>query len=135
MDETDVRTVLAHPTTMIGSDGVPAGSKPHPRLYGCFARILGYYVRDERVIDLPTAIHKMTGMSAAKFRLEGRGAIRPGAFADLVVFDPARIADVATYEEPCRFPAGMHAVYVNGTAVVRDGQHTGIQPGRALRRG
>jgi N-acyl-D-amino-acid deacylase len=135
MDETDVRTVLAHPTTMIGSDGVPAGSKPHPRLYGCFARILGYYVRDERVIDLPTAIHKMTGMSAAKFRLEGRGAIRPGAFADLVVFDPARIADVATYEEPCRFPAGMHAVYVNGTAVVRDGQHTGTQPGRALRRG
>ena len=135
MDEADVRTVLAHPTTMIGSDGVPAsGSKPHPRLYGCFPRILGHYVRDERLIDLPTAIHKMTGMPAAKFRLAGRGAVRPGAFADLVVFDPATIADVATYDDPCRFPAGIRAVVVNGAAVARDGQHTGARPGRALRR-
>jgi N-acyl-D-amino-acid deacylase len=77
----------------------------------------------------------MTGMPAAKFRLEGRGAIRPGAFADLVVFDPARIADVATYEEPRRFPEGIRAVYVNGTAVARDRQHTGARPERALRRG
>ena len=135
MNEADVRTVLAHPTTMIGSDGVPAaGSKPHPRLYGCFPRILGHYVRDERVIDLPTAIHKMTGMPAAKFRLAGRGALRPGAWADLVVFDPATIADVATYEDPCRFPAGIRAVVVNGTVVARDGRHTGARPGRALRR-
>jgi len=135
MNEADVRTVLAHPTTMIGSDGVPAaGSKPHPRLYGCFPRILGHYVRDERVIDLPTAIHKMTGMPAAKFRLAGRGAVRPGAWADLVVFDPAAIADVATYEDPCRFPAGIRAVVVNGTVVARDGRHTGARPGRALRR-
>jgi N-acyl-D-amino-acid deacylase len=136
MDEADVRTVLAHPTTMIGSDGVPAsGSNPHPRLYGCFPRILGHYVREERVLDLPTAIHRMTGMPAAKFRVAGRGAIRAGAFADLVVFDPARIADIATYEDPRRFPDGIAAVYVNGTAVARDSAHTGARPGRALRRG
>jgi len=119
---------------MIGSDGVPAGSKPHPRLYGCFPRILGHYARDERVLDLPEAIHKMTSMPAAKFRLADRGAIRAGAFADLVVFDPARIRDVATYEDPCRFPDGIRAVYVNGTAVARDGAHTGARPGRVLRR-
>jgi N-acyl-D-amino-acid deacylase len=134
MDEADVRTVLAHPSTMIGSDGVPAaGSNPHPRLYGCFPRILGHYVRDEKVIDLPTAIHKMTGLPAAKFGFAGRGAVREGAFADLVVFDPATIADLATYEDPRRFPAGIRAVFVNGTAVARDGQHTGARPGRALR--
>ena len=135
MDERDVKTVLAHPTTMIGSDGVPAGGKPHPRLYGCFARVLGHYVRDERVLDLPTAIHRMTEMPARKFQLAGRGVVRAGAFADLVVFDPARIADVATYAEPRQSPAGIRAVYVNGVAVGRDGRHTGARPGRALRRG
>jgi N-acyl-D-aspartate/D-glutamate deacylase len=136
MNEADVRTVMAHPTTMIGSDGVPAaGSKPHPRLYGCFPRVLGHYVRDERVLDLPTAIHRMTGMPAAKFRLADRGVLRAGAFADIVVFDPARIRDTATYEDPRRFPDGIRAVYVNGAAVARDGQPTGARPGRALRRG
>jgi N-acyl-D-aspartate/D-glutamate deacylase len=135
MDEADVRTVLTHPSTMIGSDGVPTGGKPHPRLYGCFPRVLGTYVREQGVIDLSTAIHRMTGMPAAKFRLIDRGAVRPGAFADLVVFDPATIGDVATYADPRRFPAGIRAVYVNGTAVARDGAHTGARPGRALRRG
>jgi N-acyl-D-amino-acid deacylase len=136
MDEADVRTVMAHPTTMIGSDGVPAaGSKPHPRLYGCFPRVLGHYTRDERVLDLPTAIHRMTGMPAAKFQLVDRGAIRESALADLVVFDPARIRDTATYEDPRRFPDGIRAVFVNGVAVARDGAHTGARPGRAVRRG
>ena len=135
MDEADVRTVMAHPTTMIGSDGVPTGGKPHPRLYGCFARVLGHYVRDEKVLDLATAVHRMTGMSARKFQLADRGAVRAGAFADLVVFDPARIADTATYESPRRAPTGIRAVYVNGVAVARDGVHTGARPGRALRRG
>jgi len=136
MDEADVRTVMAHPTTMIGSDGVPAaGSKPHPRLYGCFPRVLGHYVREERILDLPTAIHRMTGMPAAKFRLADRGVIRAGAFADLVVFDPARIRDTATYDDPRRFPEGIRAVYVNGVAVARDGSHTGARSGRAVRRG
>jgi len=135
MAEADVKTVLAHPSTMIGSDGVPAGGKPHPRLYGCFARVLGRYVRDEKVLDLPTAIHRMTGMSARKFQLVDRGVVRAGAFADLVVFDPARIDDVATYESPRQAPTGIRAVYVNGVAVARDGAHTGARPGRPLRRG
>jgi N-acyl-D-aspartate/D-glutamate deacylase len=134
MSEDDIRTVLAHPSTMIGSDGVPAGGKPHPRLYGCFPRILGRYVREEGVLDLATAIHRMTGMPAAKFQLAGRGVILPGNFADLVVFDAARIADVATFDDPRRFPTGIRAVYVNGVAVARDGAHTGARPGRALRR-
>jgi N-acyl-D-aspartate/D-glutamate deacylase len=134
ISEDDIRTVLAHPSTMIGSDGVPAGSKPHPRLYGCFPRILGRYVREQAVLDLPTAIHRMTGMSAAKFRLAGRGLVRAGAFADLVVFDPTRVADVATFEDPRRFPVGIRAVYVNGIAVARDGIPTGARPGRALQR-
>jgi N-acyl-D-amino-acid deacylase len=136
MDEADVRTVLAHATTMIGSDGVPAsGGKPHPRLYGTFPRVLGRYVRDEGVLDLATAIHRMTGMPAAKFRLTDRGAVRPGAYADLVVFDPAQIADTGTYEDPRRYPEGIKAVYVNGVAVARDGEHTHARPGRVVRRG
>jgi N-acyl-D-amino-acid deacylase len=135
MDENDVKTVMAHPSTMIGSDGVPTGGKPHPRLYGCFARVLGHYVRDERVFPLETAIHRMTGFPAAKFQLRDRGVLRPAACADVVVFDPARIDDVATYDEPRRPPAGMRAVYVNGVAVARDGAHTGARPGRGLRRG
>jgi N-acyl-D-amino-acid deacylase len=135
MDEADVKTVMAHPTTMIGSDGVPTGGKPHPRLYGCFPRVLGHYVRDEKVLDLATAVHRMTGMPARKFQLVDRGVVRPGAFADLVVFDPARIDDVATYESPRQTPVGIRAVYVNGVAVARDGVPTGARPGRALRRG
>ena len=135
MDEADVRTVMAHPTTMIGSDGVPAGSKPHPRLYGCFARVLGRYTRDEGVLDLPTAIHKMTGMPATKFRLADRGVLRPGAFADIVVFDPATVDDIATYAEPRQYPRGINAVYVNGVAVRRGERHTGARPGRGVRRG
>jgi len=135
MDEHDVKAIMAHPTTMIGSDGVPAGGKPHPRLYGCFARVLGHYVREAKVLDLATAIHRMTGMSARKFQLADRGEVRPGAFADLVVFDPARIDDVATYAAPRQAPAGIRSVYVNGVAVARDGRHTGARPGRGLRRG
>ena len=135
MAEDDVKMVMTHPSTMIGSDGVPSGGNPHPRLYGCFPRVLGRYVREERVLDLPTAIHRMTGMPAAKFQLRDRGTIRPGAFADLVVFDAARINDAATYGDPRQAPTGIRAVYVNGIAVARDGQHTGARPGRGLRRG
>ena len=136
MSEDDVRAVMAHPSTMIGSDGIPTmGGKPHPRLYGTFARVLGHYSRDEGVLALEEAVHRMTGMAAAKFGLPGRGVIEPGAFADLVLFDPASIDDVATYESPRRHPAGIRQVWVNGTAVVRHGVHTGERPGRALRRG
>jgi N-acyl-D-aspartate/D-glutamate deacylase len=98
-----------------------------PEQYDLVSRV-GHYVREERLLDLPTAIHKMTGMSASKFRLAGRRVIQPGAFADLVVFDPAGIADVATYDEPRRFPVGISAVYVNGVAVVHNGQPPGARP-------
>lgn len=136
VSEDDIHTVLRHPTTMIGSDGLPAsGSKPHPRLYGTFPRVLGRYVRQLGVLPLAEAIHRMTGLPAAKFRLADRGAIRAGAFADLVLFDPAAIADEGTYAEPRRPPRGVAQVFVNGTRVVADGVHTGARPGRALRRG
>ncbi len=135
MSEDDVRTVLAHPTTMIGTDGIGAGSRPHPRLWGTYPRVLGRYVRDEGLLPLETAIHKMTGMPAAKFNLPGRGTIEEGAVADLVVFDPATVIDVATYEDPKRPPAGMPWVLVNGEPVVRAGQHTRAIPGRPVRFG
>ncbi|HEX6476985.1 MAG TPA: D-aminoacylase [Acidimicrobiales bacterium] len=135
MNEDDVRTVMAHPSTMIGSDGLPTvGGRPHPRLYGTFARVLGRYVRDGRVLTLEEAIHRMTGMPAAKFGLAGRGVIEVGAWADLVLFDPGTVDDVATYESPRRHPTGIRRVWVNGTLVVRDGVHTGERPGRAVRR-
>jgi N-acyl-D-aspartate/D-glutamate deacylase len=135
MNEDDVRAVMAHPSTMIGSDGLPTvGGSPHPRLYGTFARVLGHYVRDERVLSLEEAIHRMTGMPAVKFGLAGRGAIEAGAWADLVLFEPATVDDVATYESPRRHPVGIRRVWVNGTLVVRDGVHTGERPGRAVRR-
>ncbi|MGH7780118.1 MAG: N-acyl-D-amino-acid deacylase family protein [Candidatus Binataceae bacterium] len=134
MDEADVRTVMRHPTTMIGSDGIPAGDKPHPRLYATFPRVLGHYARDEKVLTLAEAIYRMTGMPARKFHLADRGFVREGFFADLVIFDPARIADTATYEDPRRYPDGLSHVIVNGTVVARNGQHTGARPGRGLRR-
>lgn len=135
MNEDDVRTVMAHPSTMIGSDGIPTfGGKPHPRLYGTFPRVLGHYARDAGVFTVAEAIRRMTAMPAAKFGLAGRGAIEPGAAADLVLFDPATIDDTGTYDEPRRYPAGVTAVWVGGTCVMRDGAHTGERPGRALRR-
>jgi N-acyl-D-aspartate/D-glutamate deacylase len=135
MDEADVRRVMTHPATMIGSDGVPAvGGKPHPRLWNCFARVLGHYVRDERVLDLPTAVHKMTGLPARKFHLRDRGEIRPGAIADLVVFAPECIEDVGTYADPCRPPRGITSVIVAGVEVAREGALTGARPGRVVRR-
>lgn len=135
MDEGDVRRVMAHPTTMIGTDGIPVGSKPHPRAWGTYPRILGHYVRDESVITLPDAIHKMSGMPADKFQLAGRGFVKEGAFADLVMFDPSTVIDTATYEDPKTPPVGMPHVIVNGVPVVRDGVHTHARAGRALRLG
>jgi N-acyl-D-amino-acid deacylase len=133
MNEDDVRTVMRHPSTMIGSDGVPAGSKPHPRLWGTFPRVLGRYTRELGVLTLPDAVHRMTGLPAATFGLIDRGVLREGAFADIVVFDPATIADVGTYDDPARPPIGTAAVVVNGIVVARNGEHTGARPGRALR--
>jgi N-acyl-D-aspartate/D-glutamate deacylase len=136
MAEADVRLVMRHPTTMIGSDGVPAtGGRPHPRLYGTFPRVLGRYARDLGLIPLAEAVHRMTGLPAARFRLADRGRIRPGAFADVVLFDPGRVLDTATYAAPRQYPEGIVHVFVNGRQVVRDGRHTHARPGRALRRG
>jgi len=135
MDERDVQTVMRHPTTMIGSDGIPTlTGKPHPRLYGTFARVLGHYARDLGLLPLEEAVHRMTGLAARKFGLRDRGVVREGALADLVLFDPARIADVASYADPHHPPTGIARVWVNGVAVVEDGAHTGARPGRALRR-
>ena len=134
MDETDVRRVLAHPTTMIGSDGIPSvEGKPHPRLYGTFARVLGKYVRETGLLTLEDAVQRMTGLSAEKFHLTDRGLIREGAYADIVVFDPHTIADVGTYQEPRCYPPGVSYVVVNGRTVVDRGQHTGVCTGRLLR--
>jgi N-acyl-D-amino-acid deacylase len=100
MDEADVRRVLSFPLAMIGSDGLPHDDHPHPRLWGTFPRVIGRYARDIGLFPMETAIHKMTGLTAKTFRLEGRGVLAPGAFADLVVFDPDTILDEATYDDP-----------------------------------
>src|SRR5947207_2630365 len=139
LDEADLRRALAHPAVMIGSDGsalAPYGAlgagKPHPRSYGTFPRVLGEYAREQRILGLPEAVHKMTGLPAKRLRLRDRGVIRVGAKADLVVFDPRRIADQATYDEPHRYPVGIEHVVVNGSIVVKDGAHTGSLPGKLL---
>ena len=135
MCEDDVQTVMRHGVTMIGSDGIPTlGRRPHPRLWGTFARVLGRYVRELGVLSLEEAVHRMTGLSAAKFGLDGRGAIREGAFADLVVFDPATVGERGSFENPEVAPAGIAHVLVGGRFVVRDGAHTGERPGRVLAR-
>ncbi|ACZ88327.1 N-acyl-D-amino-acid deacylase family protein [Streptosporangium roseum] len=133
MIEDDVRRVLAAPYSMIGSDGVPKpGGRPHPRWAGTFPRVLGHYVRELGLLSLETAVHKMTGMAAARFGLAGRGVIRDGAHADLVVFDPTSVADGATFADPLLPPSGIHSVIVAGRTVVRDGAETGARPGTVL---
>jgi N-acyl-D-amino-acid deacylase len=135
MSEDDVRTVLAHPGVMIGSDGLPTlDGKPHPRLFGTFARVLGRYARDEGVLAVEEAVHRMTGRPAAVFGFSDRGRVAPGLVADLTVFDAGRIIDRGTYDEPMVPPAGIAHVLVGGVPVVRDGAHTGARPGRVLRR-
>tara|TARA_Y100001960_G_C14597283_1_gene788839 strand:- start:729 stop:1094 length:366 start_codon:yes stop_codon:yes gene_type:complete len=120
---------------MIGSDGLGYGSKPHPRHFGTFPRVLGHYARNEEVLSMKDAIHKMTGMPAAKFNLIDRGIIREDAFADLVIFDPLTIIDRATYENPRQNPTGVPWVIVNGSTTVRDSIHTGALAGYGIRRG
>jgi N-acyl-D-amino-acid deacylase len=134
MDEGDVERILAYPETMIGSDGLPHDEFPHPRLWGAFPRVLGHYARRRGLFSLETAIHKMTGLPAARFGLVGRGVIAPGAAADLVVFDPERIADTATFAQPKQPAAGIDTVYVNGVAVWRQGRGTGARPGTVIKR-
>ena len=132
MAEADVQRVLGYEAAMIGSDGIPLPGKPHPRWAGTFSRVLGHYSRDERLFDLATAIHKMTGMAADRFGLRDRGYLMPGKVADVVVFDPATVVDRATFDEPLVAPSGVLHVFVGGAAVVSEGELTGARPGRVL---
>ncbi|MEA2982430.1 MAG: N-acyl-D-amino-acid deacylase [Alphaproteobacteria bacterium] len=134
MSEDDVRRVLSYPHTMIGSDGLPHDEHPHPRLWGTFPRVLGHYVRDVKLFALEEAVRRMTALPAAQFGLTDRGRLRPGGHADLVLFDPATIADTATFERPKMPAAGIALVMVNGRTVWRNCAATGNRPGRALRR-
>lgn len=132
MHEDDVRRVLSAPFAMIGSDGVLKPGLPHPRWAGTFSRVLGHYSREAGLFGLAEAVRKMTGATAKRFGLVGRGVVRDGAHADLVVFDPERIADRATFEDPLAPPEGVHMVVVAGTVVVRDGEVLEARPGRVL---
>ena len=136
ISEDDVRAFVASPSVLVGSDGnsvAPYGTtgqgKPHPRFYGTFARILGHYVRELGLLPLPSAIHKMTGASAAALGLRDRGLIREGYRADVTVFDPDEIAEQATYADPHAYAAGVDHVIVNGEPVINHGEHTGALPG------
>ena len=136
MCEDDIKTVMTHPTTLIGSDGIELETgKPHPRVYGTFPRVLGKYVREEKVLSLEEAVSKMTSRPARKLGLKDRGLIEDGMFADITVFDPEKIRDKATYRDPHQFPEGIHHVIVNGRFAVRDGTQTRNRPGRVLKKG
>jgi N-acyl-D-amino-acid deacylase len=140
MSEDDLRAALREPFVSIctdsgarASDGPLAGSKSHPRGWGSYPRVLSRYVRDERLLTLEEAVHKMTGLSAARVGLRDRGVLREGAFADITVFDPARVRDRATFEEPNHYPDGVEYVVVNGQLEVDGGRRTAANAGRPLR--
>jgi len=139
MSEENVRKEIAKPWISFGSDessqapeGVFLKSNPHPRAYGNFARVLGKYVRDEKVISLGEAVRRLSALPATNLGLDHRGFIQEGMFADVVVFDPATIADRATFAQPHQYSVGMKQIFVNGVQVLKDGEHTGAKPGRAL---
>ena len=139
MSEENVRKELAKPWISFGSDeasqapeGVFLKSNPHPRAYGNFARVLGKYARDEKVLTLPEAVRRLSALPATNLGLDHRGFVQEGMFADVVVFDPATIADRATFDKPHQYAVGMKHVFVNGVQVLKDGEHTGAKPGRAL---
>src|SRR5438876_1510660 len=139
ISEENIKKGLAKPWISFGSDeasqapeGVFLKSNPHPRAYGNFARVLGKYVRDEKVLPMSDAIHRLSGLPATNLGLDHRGFLKQGMFADVVVFDPATIADRATFEKPHQYAVGVKHVFVNGVQVLKDGEHTGAKPGRAL---
>jgi N-acyl-D-amino-acid deacylase len=139
MSEDDVKTAMRFPWVSVGTDSAairpdgPLGAgQPHPRSYGTFPRILGRYVRDEHVLELPDAIRKMTSLAASQMKLADRGTIKEGFFADVVVFDPKTVADNGTFEKPQQYPVGIDVVIVNGSVTVESGRHTGAHAGRAL---
>src|SRR5580658_5703448 len=140
MSEENVRKQIALPWVSFDSDagsiapeGVFLKSNPHPRTYGTFARVLGKYVREEKVISLPEAIRRLTSLPGANLKLDRRGWLKTGYYADAVVFDPAKIQDHATYEQPHQYATGVVHVLVNGVPVIRNGEHTGAKPGQVVR--
>jgi N-acyl-D-amino-acid deacylase len=138
MSEPDVELAMKQPWVGIGSDGSAVSpemifvGKPHPRFYGTFPRVLGVYVREKKVLTLPEAVHKMTGLSAKIIGLTDRGLLKPGMAADITLFDPATVIDRATFENPAQYPVGIPYVIVNGVVVIDKGEHTGAKPGRVL---
>ncbi|MDX2031854.1 MAG: D-aminoacylase [Blastocatellia bacterium] len=139
MSEENLRKQMAQPWVMFGSDagsmaaeGVFLRSSTHPRAYGCFARLLGKYVREEKVLSLQEAIRRLTSLPATTLELDRRGTLKTGYFADVVIFDPQTIADRATFEKPHQYSVGVHHVFVNGAHILKDGEHTGARSGRAL---
>jgi len=134
IDETDIETNLAHADMMVGSDGIPdLRGRPHPRLYGTFPRVLSRYVRERGVLSLPEAVRRMTSLSARTFGMVDRGQIAEGFWADLVLFDPQKVADTATYDDPKQHPIGIDTVLVNGQVALHKGQPTGAGAGKMLR--
>lgn len=134
ISEEDMREILRHPGTMIGSDGLPNDRIPHPRLWGTFPRVLGVYGREQKLFSMSEAIRKMTSLPAQRFGLNDRGSIREGYAADLVLFDPQTVKDTASYDEPVKAAAGIEAVWVNGVLSYRDQKSTGARAGRFLSR-
>jgi N-acyl-D-amino-acid deacylase len=134
MDEADVRRIMAHPLAMVGSDGLPFDKHPHPRQWGTFTNVLRTLVREQGVLSLEAAIHKMTGLAARHYGLADRGLLVPGHRADVVVFDAARVADLATFEQPIQASVGIEQVFVNGQCVWDGERTTGALPGRVLER-
>src|SRR4030095_9396414 len=139
ISEENIKKQIKLPWVSFGSDagsmpaeGVFLKSSTHPRAYGNFARLLGKYVREEKVISLPEAVRRLTSLPATTLGLDSRGFLRTGMFADVVVFDPATIADRATFEKPHQYSVGVKHVFVNGAQVLKDGEHTGAKPGKAL---
>lgn len=132
--EANLQMIMRHPNQMVGSDGILVGSRPHPRGWGTFPRVLGRYARDLGVLTVQQAIHKMTGLPAARLGLTNRGLVRSGMVADLVCFDPDRISDTATFDDPRRYPTGIAHVLVNGSPVIEDDLLTGLMPGTVVRR-
>ena len=132
MSEQDVQRIMCDPDCMIGSDGLPGSKKPHPRLWGTFPRVLSKYVRDEAILSLESAVHKMTGLSAQTFGLDNRGLIKEGFKADLVLFDSGAVRDEASYESPEAPASGIELVLVDGTIVWKRGVHCGKYPGRFI---
>ena len=134
LDENDVQRILAFGETMIGSDGLPHDTKPHPRLWGTFPRVLGHYSRELKLFPLETAVYKMTGLTAGKFGLKDRGVLKAGAHADITLFNAETVIDAADFEHSTRPARGIGTVIVNGEIVWRDGKPSGARPGRVLLR-